>query len=315
MSDVEREFNELLDAETYVDMDRLRDLARHGIPDSLRGHVWKYLLNVASPDKTQEVTKLKHLKMSYLNRNVVDAANKSLLMTIKSHLNQNKKTILYHLSLRGSINEDEEERRNKMIQIEHVLLAFMIHYTEIQFPRLQQQGIQQNMQQIFDVGLIDLLCPFVYALNGVEHDIYYCFQAFMNQIMTRFPIGIELNESVGKLMTLFRCTQLDLYLYFEQEEVEPNDWATPWIRYMLSRELPLNYVCRLYDQYFATNDFDLHYYVCLALLQEFQEELMELDYSEIRVFLRFLPTENLDMEKIIKHAYNIRAYVSTRDLF
>jgi hypothetical protein len=71
----------------------------------------------------------------------------------------------------------------------------------------------------------------------------------------------------------------------------------------------------LYDQYFATNDFDLHYYVCLALFQEFQEELMELDYSEIRVFLRFLPTENLDMEKIIKHAYNIRAYVSTRDLF
>jgi len=180
-----------------------------------------------------------------------------------------------------------------------------------------EQKIQclQSLQQNFDIGLIDLLCPFVYALNGVEHDIYYCFEAFMNKILPRFPIGLELNQSVGKLMTLFRSTQIDLYRYFEQEEVEPNDWANPWIRYMLSRELPMNFVCRLYDQYFATDDFDLHYYVCLAILQHFQEELMELDYSEIRLFLRFLPAENMDLEKIIKHAYNIRAYVSTRYLF
>jgi hypothetical protein len=36
-------------------MDRLRDISRHGIPDSLRGEVWKYLLNVASPDKCRVI--------------------------------------------------------------------------------------------------------------------------------------------------------------------------------------------------------------------------------------------------------------------
>ena len=292
----EREFSEILDAETLVDMERLRDLSRHGILPSMRGAVWKYLLGVASSDKTQEVTKLKHMKMSYSNRIVsVDAVSKNTLVAIKSYLNYAKHPILSHLDLTRS---GEEERKLKFSQIEHVLLAFC-HYN---------QSIQ------FESGLVDLLCPFIYALD-VEHDIYYCFEAFMRKLLPRYPIGKELNESVAKLMLLFRCTQPDLYRYFETEEVEPNDWAMPWIRFMLSRELPLHCICRLYDQYFATDDFDLHYYVCLAILDHFQEEIMEMDYSEIRVYLRFLPAEQLDMEKIIKSAYNIRAYCSTRDLF
>lgn len=41
---------------------------------------------------------------------------------------------------------------------------------------------------------------------------------------------------------LFRHTQPDLHAYFEREEVEANEWALNWIRYLLARELPLQYV-------------------------------------------------------------------------
>ncbi len=568
---MERELTDLIDAETQVDMDRLKDLSRHGIPDSIRGHVWKYLLEVTSPDKTQEVTRLKQLKLSFIHRlrtivNLCDGDPyyKSLLMKIKSCLNhekyylmkrlivnRRKKRLLYHRGFKStssssssnsssnssnnsskstiasssstlslfSLNSTEntnhqienvenfhhqqqqqqhhhhhnicrekeeqemqelqyryhqqqqqweeyeaEKGKNLLIQMEHVLLTFLLQDTHFQSTNnssnshshshshgsgsgntvvvgvVEQSCLNERkrqvlltLQQNFDVGIIDLLCPFVYALQssiidddddddnggggggddgigtttksnttsstsatttavattssttssssssstlprtrstsntsssssggesgtingsgsnsssgasgssrnttssssssssggsssssshrgyhyGDEHDIFYCFDSFMNKIMNRVSIGLELNQSVGKLMTLFRCTQIDLYRYFEQEEVEPNDWANPWIRYMLSRELPMSVVCRLYDQYFATDDFDLHYYVCLAILQHFQEELMELDYSEIRLFLRFLPADKMDVERVIKHAQNIRAYVTTKNL-
>jgi hypothetical protein len=71
-------------------------------------------------------------------------------------------------------------------------------------------------------------------------------------------------------------------------------------------------VSRLWDTYFATNDLDLHSYVCLAILQANNETLMELEYSEICLFLNNLPDTN--MEQIIKQAHNIRAMVKARDL-
>jgi hypothetical protein len=60
---------------------------------------------------------------------------------------------------------------------------------------------------------------------------------------------------------------------------------------------------RLWDSYFAYagSGFDLHVYVCLAILEHFQSDLLELDFPEIMAFLRHVP-RNLDMDKIIHHA-------------
>ena len=75
----------------------------------------------------------------------------------------------------------------------------------------------------------------------------------MNKLHPQYLISPELNyqglsscrirrasrASVGKLQMLFRHTQPDLHAYFEHEEVEPNEWALSWMRYLLSKELPL----------------------------------------------------------------------------
>jgi hypothetical protein len=39
------EFHDLLSAETSVDMHKLRYTSQHGIPDSVRPLVWKYVKN------------------------------------------------------------------------------------------------------------------------------------------------------------------------------------------------------------------------------------------------------------------------------
>ncbi len=53
------EFVELLNAEQHVDLQKLRDLARHGVQPSVRGEVWLYLLGVLSDDKGQEMTSVR----------------------------------------------------------------------------------------------------------------------------------------------------------------------------------------------------------------------------------------------------------------
>jgi hypothetical protein len=55
--------------------------------------------------------------------------------------------------------------------------------------------------------------------------------------------------------------------HFEEEEVQPNDWAQSWLQWVLSRELPLSSLVRLWDTYLSCDEgLELHLYVCLAIL-------------------------------------------------
>ncbi|WVQ80771.1 hypothetical protein IAT38_002876 [Cryptococcus sp. DSM 104549] len=65
MSTVLQDWVDLLNAEQHVQVDKLREHARHGVAARIRGEVWMYLLNVLSEDKTSEITSLMSLNQSY----------------------------------------------------------------------------------------------------------------------------------------------------------------------------------------------------------------------------------------------------------
>src|SRR5262249_51162861 len=44
------------DDETRVDLEALRRVSRHGVPQALRGRVWRYLLGVQEADRSSEVS-------------------------------------------------------------------------------------------------------------------------------------------------------------------------------------------------------------------------------------------------------------------
>lgn len=75
------EFVELLNAEQHVDLQKLRDLARHGVQPSVRGEVWLYLLGVLSDDKGQEMTSV---RSKYLAYEALDKHNPALEKRIRS---------------------------------------------------------------------------------------------------------------------------------------------------------------------------------------------------------------------------------------
>jgi len=110
-----------------------------------------------------------------------------------------------------------------------------------------------------------------------------------------------------------RSVQPELFNYFEEEELSPNDWAMSWLSFLLARELPLECTLRLWDTYLSGPDaLDLHIFVCIAILVNCTESLMELDISELKSFLQRLPY--MDMDEIISQAYNIRDEVKHGNL-
>jgi len=119
---------------------------------------------------------------------------------------------------------------------------------------------------------------------------------------------LPLSKALSRFLMLFRYFQAELCSYFEDEELTPNEWALPWLQDLLARNLPHDCLCRLWDTYFATDEgFDLHIYVCLAILNSHSEDLLELESAEITAFLARLPVMNMD--QIIMHAYNLREKV------
>ncbi|PKI83623.1 hypothetical protein MVES1_002757 [Malassezia vespertilionis] len=59
------EFLELLNEEQYLDLNKLRNYARHGIQPQVRGEVWLYLLGVLAANKSQEMTTVRSKFLEY----------------------------------------------------------------------------------------------------------------------------------------------------------------------------------------------------------------------------------------------------------
>ena len=112
-------------------------------------------------------------------------------------------------------------------------------------------------------------------------------------------------KRVGKFMSLFRSLLPDLYQHFDDEELDTNDWAVSWLQHLLSRELQLDCLLRLWDAYLGVDDdFNIHPYVCLAILDKCKEDLEELEHSELLTYVRCLPP--LDMNEILVNADNFK---------
>lgn len=74
-------------------------------------------------------------------------------------------------------------------------------------------------------------------------------------------------------MVLLRSLQPDLLSHFEEEEVDLRRLVAPWFETLLSKQLPIDCILRLWDQYISSAGLELHVYTCLAILQFYKEDL------------------------------------------
>ncbi|KAG1314906.1 hypothetical protein G6F64_001086 [Rhizopus arrhizus] len=269
----DNDFQEILQSEVYVDLERLRILARHGVPNQLRSEVWKYLLGVQQADRSKELSLSKARREEYEQ---MDKEDVEIAKRIRGEVLRYQRRVSEVLQ--------EKEYVNSFVNI---ILAYL----------------NSNRDVEYNPSFVSLVAPFIYVMD-TECDAYFCFERIM-QALEEYNSSFSLKEQVAYFMTLFRCSLPELCNYFEDEEVEIHDWSTSWLQNLLSKEMRFENLVRLWDCYFAMSDpLSFHPFVCLSILLSVKEAVEDLEQSEIRTMLHRLPL--LNMEMIIADAYNFK---------
>ncbi|KAI8091402.1 rab-GTPase-TBC domain-containing protein [Gilbertella persicaria] len=276
------DFNEILQSEVYVDLERLRILARHGIPNELRGEVWKYLLGVEQADRSKELSSSKARSEEY---DQMDKADPEITKKVRGEVS------------RYQLRTPELAGKHYTAKFENIITAYLNTNRDIEYYP----------------ALVTLCAPFIYSLDK-ECDAYFCFERLMQAIGDEYDTNHHrMKEHVANFMTLFRYVLPDLRNYFEEEEVDLNEFTTSWLQHLLSKEMKFENLIRLWDSYFAMPDpLEFHPFVCLAILRNARENLEDLEQSEIRTMLLRLPY--MDMRPILAEAYNLRHETMERQL-
>ncbi|RLO12610.1 hypothetical protein DYB28_013385, partial [Aphanomyces astaci] len=99
----------------------------------------------------------------------------------------------------------------------------------------------------------------------------------------------------------------------ETEQVQFVQFAFRWMNCLLMRECPLGAIVRLWDTYLCEESgFEsFHVYVCAAILMTFGDQLKEMQFQDLVLFLQKLPTNEWaedDIEPLLSRAYILQTY-------
>ncbi|KAJ2157715.1 hypothetical protein GGF46_004318, partial [Coemansia sp. RSA 552] len=280
-SAMREELVELLESEVFIDINKLRKCARQGVPDELRGEVWKYLLGVEKSDRANELTQRRARYESYRE---IDKENVEVSKRVRGEVNR---------YLARTKKEDLLDPHTAPAVFETVICAYLNCNNHIEY----------------SPALVQICAPFVITMKA-EYDVYSCFERLVDTL-SESSLASNINKRVAQFLSYFRTLLPDLYNYFEEEELDVGEWASSWLRNLLAKELPTACVLTLWDVYFSLPDFiDFHPFVCLAVLQHLKDSLEDLEQSEIRSMLLRLP--KLNILRIVSHAHNIRSEIQAR---
>ncbi|KAI8355103.1 rab-GTPase-TBC domain-containing protein [Choanephora cucurbitarum] len=152
------DFNEILQSEVYVDLERLRLLARHGIPNELRGEVWKYLLGVEQADRSKELSSSKARLEEYEQ---MDKSDPEIAKKVRGEVG------------RYQLRTPELAGKHNTEKFENIIIAYL----------------NANRDVEYHPALVTLCGPFIYSLYR-ECDAYFCFERLLQAIEEE----VDLNE-------------------------------------------------------------------------------------------------------------------------
>jgi len=261
-------FQEMLMAEDrYVDVTQLREAARHGIPKQMRGEVWKYLIGVA-PNENKEKHFHKDLKHS---REEDPATFQKIRRDVTKFIAKNPKL------------------KSKVL--------------DLQLGRLVRAHLHSRPSLEYRAGLVHIIgvCS---AVVDKQFEVYVMFRRILD-LNTYCEDENHNGKRLSIFLALLRRFLPSLTNLFLKEALSPNRWALLWIEDLLASSLPLKCTLRLWDTYLAEKDgWELHLYVCLAILALCEEDLQELDGEELTWYLQHLPS--FDMDLVLLRARNMR---------
>lgn len=328
-----RIFEELLDAEVLMNPAKLREASRQGIPSQYRGTVYRYLLGVASMDKSSEMTfeqmqeeDFKLLESSYISTIGGAAGHHSHHSTgvgtsgavTAAARGLSVKAGYPNTAGSGGFYDDPWDEMLQRCRTDSRIRSDLTLRKKME-STLRALCVA-NLEATWDVAdtIFCLAYPFA-TVARTACDVYHLTQALISLLRSSYnPLHspVVLQEHCSIFLMLFHHTNEVLYMHFHSEAVPHDKWLPEYIRCLLSKQLRLEDHLRLMDTYLADcselGGFPLHLFVCLSLLSMFTEELMELDCTQILLFLNHLPS--VDLELLLQRALAVRESVLSREL-
>lgn len=295
---------------TTFELADLRKQSWGGIPASLRSLVWQILVGYLSTNKTTRASVLSRKRKEYVN---------SITRLFRSEKDQ---TIWHQIKI-------DVLRTNPSIKLysyeaTHRSLEKILYLWAIRHPASGYvQGINDLVTPFFqiflahylassvDVNEFDPQCMPKELLNVIEADTYWCFTKVLDTIQDNFiheQPGII--RQITELKNLIKRDEPQLASHFKRENLDFIQFAFRWMNCMLMREFKLNLIIRMWDTYlsdFPTGFSQFHIYVCCAFLRRFSDDLLDMEFQDIIMFLQDTSktadwTED-DIEMMLSEAY------------
>jgi TBC1 domain family member 2 len=304
----------LLDSDR-LDMPSLRKLTWAGIPHDLRPHTWRLLLDYMPSSSARRAETLARKRQSY------------------------REAVAQHYAVPLAA-EDGQMRQIAFDTPRTCPGLALFHIPEVQaaLVRILYVWASRHPASGYVQGINDLVTPFFFvflseyapegsgmdmlawtslaslddaetALSNVEADSYWCLTGLLNDIQDYYTFpqpGIQ--RRVHYLRDLVGRVDNPLHAHLEQEGLDFMQFAFRWMNCLLMRELPFPLIVRVWDTYLSEPDgfAVFHVYVCAALLVQFRDDLQEMEFQDMVMFLQNLPTQGMsarEMETVLSQAY------------
>lgn len=291
-------------AATTVDLDALRELAWSGVPPDMRPVVWRLLLGYAPPNADRREGTLSRKRQEYI-------------ACIASY---------YDIADADRTEDDIHTLRQISVDCPR---------TVPDVPFFQQPTLQKSLERVLYIwairhpasgyvqGINDLLTPFLVVflsehleddieswhvdqlpqstIYQVEADCFWCLSKLLDGIQDHYTFaqpGIQ--RLVFKLKELVRRIDEPMSKHMEEHKLDFLQFAFRWFNCLVIREIPFTCVARLWDTYLAEGDGFPEYlvYVCASFLLTWTDQLQQLDFQEMVLFLQHLPTEKWSLQEL-----------------
>ncbi|GAA5864094.1 hypothetical protein JCM3774_006376 [Rhodotorula dairenensis] len=293
-----------------VDLTELRKLAWSGVPNELRPMVWQLLLGYLPAPTARRASTLARKRSEYAS--LVKQAFSRGVTGLDSRLWHQISIDVPRTRPGVPLWQAEATQRS----LERVLYVWAIRHPASGYV----QGINDLATPFFQVFLasyidadpesfdVSVLAPEV--LEALEADSFWCLSKLLDGIQDNYIFaqpGIQ--RLVKKMETLCARVDAPLAAHLKEEGVEFIQFAFRWMNCLLMRELSVKNIVRMWDTYLAEGGdafSDFHLYVCLAFLVRWSDQLREMDFQSIIMFLQSLPTQDWsdkDTELLLSEAF------------
>jgi len=299
-----------------IDIEKLRENARMGIPFKYRPTVWRIFMEYEPISREFSLSTLTYKRKDYFScleriygqnqQSLWTSAQKSIIHQILIDLprtpykilkDNRVKKLFEHVLFVWAVRHPASGYVQGMNDI---LLPFFIVFISQYFPSF-------NSNCFFDMDNVSSISD--NDLCNVEADCYWCFSKLLDEIQDSFTKDQPgLFRMIDMLKDVVEKADPSLSRTISQQGVQYMQFSIEWMNCLFVREFSMNCLLRVWDLYLSqvSQIGHTHVYVCASLLTYLSPKLINLNQMEFILYLQSMGPDKWssdDIETILAQAY------------